>query len=242
MSYHYPHETARSQFLRPLEPAVLIKRYKRFLADVELPKGRRITVHCPNSGSMLGCSTPGSPVYISASDNPGRKYVYTLEMVRVGATWVGINTSLTNHLVREAFELGIVTEIGQVDDIRAEVKTSAHSRLDFLLSCGERRIYVEVKNCSLAEDNVAMFPDAVTRRGTKHLHELMVLKKAGYEAVVFFCVQRQDVTSFALAAHIDPVYSKALIEAKRQGVVVLAYQAEVSPRQIEIKHPLPVII
>lgn len=228
------------EFTQQLQAATLVKRYKRFLADVELANGSVITVHCPNSGSMLGCSEPGSPVLISRSDNPRRKYAHTLEMVQAGSVWIGVNTSLTNRLVEEALAKGRVTEIGSIESIAREVKTSEHTRLDFLLTTGGRKTYLEVKNCSLAENGVALFPDAVTVRGAKHLRELMALRKEGHGAVVFFCVQRRDAESFSPAAVIDPEYAATLKEAHGQGVLVLAYQAEVSPAGIEIRRSLPV--
>jgi len=228
------------QFNQQLQPAVLLKRYKRFLADVQLTNSRQLTVHCPNSGSMRGCSEPGSEVMISRANNPKRKYSHTLEMVKVGEGWVGINTGLTNHLVAEALAKGQVAEIGAVDRIHREVKTSAHTRLDFLLHKGTRKIYIEVKNCSLVEENVAMFPDAVTTRGTKHLVELLALKQAGFEAGVFFCVQRRDGNSFAPARHIDPDYATTLARVHEAGVMVLAYAAMVCPAGIEIVDRLPV--
>jgi sugar fermentation stimulation protein A len=234
------------KFDQPLQPAVLIKRYKRFLADVELEDGTVLTVHCPNSGSMLGCSTPGSRVMLSCSDNPKRKYPHTLEMVEVGETWVGINTSRTNHLVREALEAGRVEEIGIPEKIVAEVKTSAHTRLDFLLELVGNRMYMEVKNCTLAGEGdaaqTAMFPDAVTTRGLKHLHELLRLKNEGYDASVLFCVQRTDVDHFSPAGHIDPEYGNMLRQVQKQGVLVLACQADVQPGEIIIKHGLPVVL
>ena len=227
-------------FEQQLIPAILVRRYKRFLADVELVSGKLLTVHCPNTGSMLGCSEPGSPVMISRSDNPGRKYPHTLEMVQTGSAWVGVNTALTNKLVREALENEVVKEFGRLDTIVQEVKTSVHSRLDFLLERGGTRIYMEVKNCSLAESRAAMFPDAVTARGTKHLHELAALKKQGHKAAVFFCVQRQDADYFMPAHHIDPVYAETLVNVASEGVMVLAYQVDVSPREIAIARKLPV--
>ena len=229
-------------FNQTLRAAILIKRYKRFLADVETEDGRLLTVHCPNSGSMRGCSTPGSEVMISRSDNPKRKYPHTLEMVKVKAGWVGVNTARTNHLAAEAFAKGVVAEIGTVDHIQREVKTSSRTRLDFLLQKGARRIYVEVKNCTLVENDVAMFPDAVTVRGTKHLLELLSLKQAGFEAVVLFCVQRQDGHSFTAARHIDPEYGDTLSLVHRHGVLVLAYEADVTPSAIEIVGRLPVAV
>ncbi|MCF6290571.1 MAG: DNA/RNA nuclease SfsA [Desulfobacterales bacterium] len=223
----------------PLEPAILLRRYKRFLADVELMDGGRITVHCPNSGSMLGCALPGSPVLLSRSDNPRRKYPHTWEMVRIKKTWVGINTARTNQLVREALARGIVTEIGPVEHIVAEVKTSSHTRLDFMLTRAAGTMYVEVKNCTLVDGDIAKFPDAVTARGTKHLHELLALKQAGHDAAVFFCVQRMDARSFTPAARIDPLYAETLAAVHGQGVRILVYQAEVRPWGIKIIRPLP---
>jgi sugar fermentation stimulation protein A len=228
------------QFNQQLKPAILLKRYKRFLADVELANGRQLTVHCPNSGSMRGCSEPGSEVMISRANNPKRKYSHTLEMIKVGEGWVGLNTGLTNHLVAEALAKGQVVEIGAIDRIQREVKVSDHTRLDFLLQSGTKTIFVEVKNCSLVEENVAMFPDAVTSRGTKHLVELLALKQAGFEAAVLFCVQRQDGNSFAPAHRIDPVYASTLARAHDQGVMVLAYAAAVCPAGIDIVGRLPV--
>ncbi|MFC1837683.1 DNA/RNA nuclease SfsA [Thermodesulfobacteriota bacterium] len=227
-------------FTQKLTPGTLVRRYKRFLADIELADKKVITVHCPNSGSMLGCSEPGSPVLISRSDNPGRKYAHTLEMVQAGSTWVGVNTSLTNKIVQEAIEKNGVKEFGRPDSITREVKTSAHTRLDFVLEQEGAKIYLEVKNCSLAENRLAMFPDAVTVRGTKHLHELAALKKQGHGAAVFFCVQRGDADQFSPAAHIDPVYAETLAKVAAAGVMVLAYQADVNPAGITITRKLPV--
>ncbi len=228
------------QFKQQLQAGILIKRYKRFLADVELADRSRLTVHCPNTGSMLGCSEPGSPVMISRSKNPGRKYPYTLEMVRSGSAWVGVNTSLTNKLVREALENGVVQEFGSDLEILQEVKTSEHTRLDFLLALNGRKTYMEVKNCSLAENGIAMFPDAVTARGTKHLLELAKLREQGYGAAVFFCVQRTDADVFSPAAHIDPVYAETLAKVEKIGVLVLAYQADIGPLGIKIARKLPI--
>lgn len=227
-------------FTKKLQKGTLIRRYKRFLADVELAEGNTVTVHCPNSGSMMGCSESGSPVLLSRSDNPSRKYPFTLEMVRTGSTWIGVNTSLTNKLVREALETGVVSELGQIDSIKQEVKTSASTRLDFLLTQPGRHIYLEVKNCSLVIDGAAMFPDAVTKRGTKHLLELSALRRQGYEAAVFFCVQRDDAHYFKPAGHIDPLYAETLWSTAAEGVKVLAYRADVSPEEILLVQKLPV--
>ena len=228
------------QFKQELQRGVLVRRYKRFLADIELGNGEILTVHCPNSGSMLGCSEPGSPVMISRSDNPSRKYPHTLEMVQADSVWVGVNTSLTNKLVREALENGTIKEFGSLEAISQEIKTSDNTRLDFLLEQQGRKIFMEAKNCSLAENRAAMFPDAITVRGTKHLQELASLKRQGNMAAVFFCVQRGDTDYFRPAHHIDPVYAETLAKVAAEGVMVLAYRAAVSPKGITIARKLPV--
>lgn len=228
------------EFSQKLTPAVLLRRYKRFLADVQLQDGRELTVHCPNSGSMLGCQDSGMPVMLSLSDNVKRKYLHTLEMVRVGTTWVGIHTGRTNNIVREAIEQCRISELKEVDHIQPEVKINEKSRLDFLLTANDKKIYLEVKNCTLASGGVAMFPDAVTVRGTKHLRELAALHQKGHGAIVLFCIQREDAEVFSPAAAIDPVYAAVLEEVWRCGVRVLAYQARVSPLRIEIFRSLPV--
>ena len=228
------------QFDQKLKPGVLLRRYKRFLADIRLENNRTVTAHCPNSGSMRGCSDPGSPVLLSRSENRRRKYAHTLEMVQAGTVWVGVNTGLTNRLVREALENGVIKEFGRLDAITQEVKTSANTRLDFLLEQQGTKIFLEVKNCSLAENRVAMFPDAVTARGTKHLQELAALKQQGCRAAVLFCVQRGDAECFMPAAHIDPLYAESLAKAAAEGVMVLAYQAEVGPGEIRVAGKLPV--
>ncbi len=226
--------------LQDLQPATFIKRYKRFLVDVERPDGTLLTVHCPNTGSMRGCLSPGNRVMISCSDNDKRKYPYGLEMIEVGGYWVGINTMRTNHLVREALEAGLVSELGQVDMIQAEVKVSKHSRLDFLVVKGDEKIYIEVKNCTLVEGDAALFPDAVTVRGTKHLQELAELVGPGVRAMIFFCVQRQDGKYFSPAAHIDPLYDQTLRQVVARGVEVVAYQAVVQPSEVTIKKAMQV--
>lgn len=217
----------------------LIKRYKRFLADIELDSGEVITAHCPNTGRMLGCSTPGSPVALSISDNPKRKYPHTLEMVHENSTWVGVNTARTNEIVAEAIRKGSIAEFPIVDSIKKEVKTSEHTRLDLQLIVEGKPVFIEIKNCSLAENNVAMFPDAVTERGTKHLHELIQLSKSGKETCIFFLVQRMDADCFKPASYIDEVYAKTLRTASEAGVKILAYQAEVNLEAIEVIRQLP---
>jgi len=222
------------------QSGTLIKRYKRFLADISLESGESLTVHCPNSGSMRGCSEPGSPVIISKSDNPKRKYAWTLELIKNEDVWIGVNTSLTNKLVHEALAGEVITDFGKILSIRPEVKVSDTSRLDFLLETESGLVYLEVKNCSMAEANIALFPDSVTARGTKHLHELNRLREEGFDTAVLFCVQRADADSFAPAEAIDPVYAQTLKEVYNQGVRVLAYQARVEPDEVLITTQLPV--
>ena len=227
------------QFTSPLVQGTLIKRYKRFLADVRMASGEVITVHCPNTGTMLSCSAPESLVCLSRSDNPKRKYPYTLEMVKVKSTWVGVNTARTNTLVVEGIEKGQICEFRNFSTIKAEVRTSDHTRLDLQVNQGSICTYVEIKNCSLAVDRCAMFPDAITTRGTRHLHELTRLTSEGGRACIFFLVQRMDADRFLPASHIDSIYGEALLKAAEAGVMILVYQAEVSPLGIDIIRPLP---
>jgi len=226
-------------FNNELLSAVLKKRYKRFLADVILDDGSMMTAYCPNTGSMRSCSAPGSKVLLSKSENKKRKYPYTLEMVRSGDTWVGVNTGLTNQIVVEAINQGKIHELGQVEVVNTEVKVSSNSRLDVMVEAAGLKTYIEIKNCSLVEGEIAMFPDAVTARGTKHLYELAKLVGRGHGGVIFYLVQRGDAKIFRPAVQIDPVYAAALKEVAKQGVKVLVYQAAVKPSGIEVENSLP---
>ena len=226
-------------FNNELLSAVLKKRYKRFLADVVLDDGSTMTAYCPNTGSMRSCSTPGSKVLLSKSENEKRKYPYTLEMVRSGDTWVGVNTGLTNQIVVEAINQGKIPELGHVEVVNTEVKVSSNSRLDVMVEAVGLKTYIEIKNCSLVEGEVAMFPDAVTARGTKHLYELAKLVEQGCGGVIFYLVQRDDAKIFRPAVQIDPVYAAALNEVAKLGVKVLVYQAKVKPSGIEVENSLP---
>jgi sugar fermentation stimulation protein A len=228
--------------LPPLVPGILIKRYKRFLADVTLDDGSIVTVHCPNSGSMKGCATPGSPVFVSRSSTLGRKYPLTWELVESDGFWAGINTGLPNHLVREAIEDGTVIELQGYESIRPEVPYGEHSRIDLLLESPGRRCFVEVKNATLVEDGTALFPDAVTTRGQKHLIELMRVVNEGDRGVIFFTVQRGDGHCLSPADAIDPEYGRLLRLAMASGVEALAYRALVTPREIVLKKRLPIIV
>lgn len=235
-------------FPAPLLEGRLIKRYKRFLADVKLVGGEVITAHTSNTGAMAGCSTPGSRVWLSRSDNLKRKYPHTWEIVEVSpAVLCGINTLRSNHLVAEAIESGVITELRGYDTIRREVNYGhERSRIDLLLeddgSDNKPPCYVEVKNVTLARQGTACFPDAVTARGTKHLRELIAMTEEGARAVVFFCVQRADCAEFRPADDIDSEYGRVLREAITAGVEALAYQAEVGPEEIRLVKRLPVVV
>lgn len=228
--------------LPPLFPATLIKRYKRFLADIMLEDGSTVTVHCPNSGSMKGCATPGSRVFISRSANPGRKFPFTWELVESAGFWAGINTALPNRLVREAIENGTAAELQGYESIRPEVAYGEHSRIDLLLESPGQRCFVEVKNVTLVEDGRALFPDAVTTRGQKHLNELMRVVREGDRGVIFFTVQRGDGLTVSPADAIDPEYGRLLRLAMKSGVEALAYRALVTPQEIVLTERLPIVV
>lgn len=212
----------------PLVPGRLIRRYKRFLADVTLPDGETVTAHCPNSGSMRACSEPGRPVYISASDNPRRKLRYTWELIDMPTSLVGVNTQVPNRLVQGAIDAGRIDELRGYGTVKREVQTAPGTRLDLMLTATGRRVcYVEVKNCTLVEERRASFPDARTTRGLKHLHELARLVDEGHRAVIFYLIQRMDAAVFSPADHIDPAYGKGLRVALAAGVEALAYDAHI---------------
>ncbi|NOX26159.1 MAG: DNA/RNA nuclease SfsA [Deltaproteobacteria bacterium] len=227
------------KFEQKLQPAIFQRRYKRFLVDVLLPDNQQITVYCPNTGRMTTCLRQGCDVLLSRSDNLRRKYKYTLELTRPGSCWIGVNTGRTNALVAEALRKGIIREL-VFTTMQAEIKVSAKSRLDFLLHNDDDMTYIEVKNCTLAQNGSAMFPDAVTARGTRHLRELMRLRENGHGAVIFFCVQRADADCFIPADHVDYEYGKTLRQAARAGVQVLAYQADVRPDGVDIYRKIPI--
>jgi sugar fermentation stimulation protein A len=244
------------KFPQALVSGRLLRRYKRFLADVALDNGEVIIAHTANTGAMTGCAEPGSRVWLSRSDNPRRKYPYTWELVQTpGGVLCGINTLRSNALVQEAIAAGRIAELGGYDSIRREVPYGAEgSRIDLLLESqtGLAPCYVEVKNVTLVEnegvgkegveDGTAYFPDAVSARGSKHLRELMAMVQAGYRAVIFFCVQRQDCQRVCPADHIDARYGETLRQALGSGVEALAYQAEVSESGIVLRRALPVSV
>lgn len=226
----------------PIIEARFVRRYKRFLVDAEGPDGP-LTAHANNTGSMLGLLRPGATIGLSTSDNPKRRLPYTLEMTKVpdfaGDFWVGVNTLTPNRLLRRAVAARAIPELAGYDAARSE-PPFADGRLDFLLTGPAGRCFVECKNVTMVEDDAAMFPDAATERGRKHLIELTRLAREGRDkAAIFYCVQRPDGHCFAPAAVIDPQYAELLTEAAAAGVLILPYRAAVSAAGVELKEELP---
>lgn len=229
-------------FENPLIEGTLIQRYKRFLADIKFASGEEVTVHCPNPGSMMGLNETGNKVYVSDSKNLKRKLKYTWELVQVQDTLVGINTNKTNRLVEEAINHSVMAELAGYDEIKREVNIGQKSRFDLLLQCKNKPCVVEVKSVTLKKDGIAQFPDSITKRGTRHVQELIDSISNGYRAVVCFVIQRNDADLFSPAWEIDHHFSEKLKNAKKNGVEILAYRTEITPHSIEIKTRIPVKI
>jgi sugar fermentation stimulation protein A len=239
MPDHSHSDCSKGIALSPLISGRLAKRYKRFLADVILDDGREVTAHCPNSGRMIACSQPGRPVYLSEHDNPRRKLKYTWELISMPTSLVGVNTQLPNRLAAHAIGCGQVRELTGYSDIQREVRVGEHSRLDIRLHAPEKKTcFVEVKNCTLVEDGVARFPDAVTTRGRKHLAELSRLVRTGHRAVMFYLIQRMDAVLFRPADDIDPAYGEALRAACADGVEIVVYDVTISLAAITLNRPV----
>ncbi len=227
------------KFSTPLVKGTLVRRYKRFMADIVLETGDKITAHCANSGSMLGVTDEGAEVWVSLADNPKRKLKYTWELIRVGDSLVGINTSLPNKIAQESIENGVVEELQGYANLRREVKYGKKSRIDILLEDPVRPdCYVEVKNVTLRRNKLAEFPDAVTARGTKHLGELANQVAAGDRGVMYYITQREDCDTFTVARDIDPAYAAALEKAVAAGVEVICYSCKLTPEGIQVISPL----
>lgn len=227
------------RFPAPLVRATLIRRYKRFLADVRFDDGSETTAHVANSGAMLGTAEPGMEVWLSPAANPDRKLKWSWELVRVDGHLVGVNTAHPNRIVAEAVAAGRIAELAGYPTIRREVKYGVNSRIDLLLEAPDRpKCWVEVKNVHLKRGGWAEFPDAVTARGTKHLVELTGRVQAGERAVMVYLVQRADCAGFRPAADIDPAYASALAQATRDGVEAICYTCRLSPEAIELEAPL----
>lgn len=222
----------------------LVRRYKRFLADVILDgDGSEITAHCANPGSMLGLNAPGSRVYLSRSDNPARKLPLSWELIEADGVLVGISTAHPNRLVEEAILAGSVPGLSGYPELRREVKYGVNSRIDILLEAPDRpRCYVEVKNVHLMrQPGLAEFPDSVTARGAKHLRELSDMVRDGHRAVMVYLVQRPDCDRLAMASDIDPAYAEALVEARAAGVEVIAIGCSVTPEAIRVNRVVEVV-
>ena len=233
------------KFSPALQSATLIQRYKRFLADVVTPAGVHLTLHCPNTGAMTGCATPGDTVWYSTSENLKRKYAHTWEITETQqGAFICVNTQRANQLVKEAIATHIIPELTGYGSIKGEVKYGEEgSRIDFMLQADDRpECYIEVKSVTLADRDNGYFPDAVTLRGQKHLRELMSVAATGKRAVLLFAVLHSAIERFSPARHIDPKYAQLLNEAQKQGVEILAYKAELSADNMTLKSTLPVVL
>ena len=236
------------RFSAPLVEGRLVRRYKRFLSDVELHTGETVTAHCANPGSMLGLAAPGSRVWLSRSDNPKRKLAFSWELIEVdvgrGATLVGINTSSPNGAVAAAIQNDLIPELTGYASLRREVRYGGNSRIDILLEDAARPpCYVEIKNVHLMrEAGLAEFPDSVTTRGAKHLAALSQMAAAGARAVMVYFAQRGDADSFALAEDIDPAYAAAFRTAAASGVEALALVSSLSLEGLSLPRPIPLIL
>ena len=218
----------------------LVKRYKRFMADVKLRNGHIVTAHCPNSGSMKGCNEPGSTVYLSRSSNPERKLKYTWELIEMGDSLVGVNTNVPNKLVAASLLHGDIPGFSDYEELQTEVPYGHRSRVDILLrGKSGADCYIEVKNCTLVYDGVAYFPDAVTERGLKHLRELRDMVRQGRRGVIFFLVQRMDARLFRPAKDIDPAYASELKQVVADGVEIQVYDVRIDLRRISLNSNLP---
>ncbi len=228
------------KFPIPLISGRLIRRYKRFLSDVELESGLQVVAHCPNPGSMLGLADPGNQVWLAPVDSPTRKLKYSWELVDCNGTLVGINTGHANTIVAEAITQGLVSELSGYPKLRREVRYGRNSRIDILLEAPDRPpCYVEVKNVTLKRKReLAEFPDAVTKRGAKHLEELSREVESGARAVNFYLAQRGDCSRFEIAADIDPEYARAYESARGRGVEVICYGCQVTPKSVQLGHPI----
>jgi len=228
------------EFPSPLLPGRLLRRYKRFFADVVLEDGTALTAHCPNPGAMLGLNAPGLPCWISRSDDPKRKLAYTLELVEADGGLVGINTLHPNRLVAEALAGGAIPELAGYRTHRREVRHGANSRVDFLLEApGRPPCWLEVKNVHLMRTpRLAEFPDCVAARSLKHLRELAAVAREGDRAVVLFVVQRTDCDAFSACHELDPAFARGLEQAARAGVEVLVCACDVAPTGVAIRRRL----
>jgi sugar fermentation stimulation protein A len=219
----------------------LVKRYKRFLADIILENGEEITAHVPNSGAMTSCIEPNCDVWISFHDNPKRKLKYTLELTKMGENLICTNTGVANKIAIEAIQNGVIKELQGYTSLKPEQKYGQNSRIDILLENQNQKCYVEVKSVSLKIDDYLAFPDSITSRGTKHLNELCDMVKDGHRAVMLYVIQRTDDLPFRLACEIDKKYCEVFKEVTKQGVEVLLYQSSINYENIVINKPLELL-
>ncbi|MFV0432125.1 MAG: DNA/RNA nuclease SfsA [Alphaproteobacteria bacterium] len=231
------------QFEAPLISGYLIKRYKRFLADIQLDNGEIITAHCANSGSMMGLKDEGIKVYVSPANNPKRKLQYTWELVEVNGNLVGVNTSLPNQIVSEAISNGKIEPLCGYESLKREVKYGQNSRIDILLSSSQKPdCFVEVKSVTLCrKPHLGEFPDAITTRGTKHLAELTNQLNIGTRSVMIYLIQYENIKEFSIASDIDKAYNAAFKQALNAGVEAYAYGCKLSPYGIELQKPIPIV-
>ena len=231
------------QFPDPLIRGTLLRRYKRFLADIELDDGAQVTAHCANPGAMLGLKDAGAEVWLSPSRNPKRKLKFSWELMLADGGLVGINTAHPNGIAAEAIEAGEVEPLRGYDTLRREVKYGQNSRVDLLLEhSGRPDCYVEIKNVHLMrQPGLAEFPDSVTNRGAKHLDELGDMVDAGHRAVMFYLVQRGDCDRFAIAGDIDPTYAEELHRAMGRGVEAICYDCQIDTTGIQVRKPLQLV-
>ncbi|MFX0546730.1 DNA/RNA nuclease SfsA [Roseovarius sp. S1116L3] len=230
------------RFQTPLLRARLLRRYKRFLADIRLETGEEAVAHCANPGKMTGLAEPGSPIWVECNDDPRRKLRYAWRLAELsGAHLACVDTAAANRVIREALEAGAIPQLAGYDTLRPEQKYGAASRIDFLLQGGAGPdAYVEVKSVTLCrQGSLAEFPDTRTARGTRHLQELAEVARSGQRAVLLYLVQRSDCSHVAAAEDIDPAYAAALAEARASGVEVLAFRARISPQEITLGPALP---
>lgn len=229
------------RFQTPLLPAVLLRRYKRFLADARLEDGTEITAHCANPGSMMGLKEPGMRIWLEPNDDPRKKLNYGWRLVdHENGHFTGVDTSVPNRALRAALMAHQIPELADYPMVRPEVKYGQNSRIDFLLTGDGPDLYLEVKSVTLSRQaGVAEFPDSVTARGAKHLAELQQMKAEGHRAMMLYLVQRTDAEHVTLAEDIDPTYAAAFDAAHAAGVEVLAYDCKISPEEITINQPLP---
>ena len=226
------------KFEKKLLQGTLIKRYKRFFVDIK-HENRRIIAHCPNSGSMHGLLKEGNRVWFSKSDDPKRKLKYTLQIIEVNNTLVGVNTHLTNKIILESLKKKKIQILSLFTNIKPETKFSENTRFDFLISNNIKKCFVEVKNVTLVrQKNIAEFPDAITSRGKKHLEELIKAKKKGYESYILYLIQREDCKIFKIAKDIDPEYKNTLDLALKNGVKLICYDCKLSSEDIRINNQI----